>query len=132
MQFDDGGQPTGGKISNFLLEKSRVTCHNVGERNFHVFYQLAIGANQQLKSDFGLSSVNHYNYLNYGENYKVEDINDVHDFQATLKGLGVMGINDSEVHDIFQLVAGVLHIGNIEFSENGNYSQIADDRCEHY
>ncbi|XP_017890395.1 unconventional myosin-Ie-like isoform X2 [Ceratina calcarata] len=128
MQFDDGGQPTGGKISNFLLEKSRVTCHNVGERNFHVFYQLAIGANQQLKSDFGLSSVNHYNYLNYGENYKVEDINDVHDFQATLKGLGVMGINDSEVHDIFQLVAGVLHIGNIEFSENGNYSQIADDR----
>lgn len=49
MQFGTGGQLNGGKISNFLLEKSRVTCHNLDERNFHVFYQLAIGANQQMR-----------------------------------------------------------------------------------
>lgn len=52
MQFGPSGQPSGGKISNFLLEKSRVTCHNIDERNFHVFYQLVTGANQQMKCKY--------------------------------------------------------------------------------
>lgn len=56
MQFGRGGQPNGGKISNFLLEKSRVTCHNPGERNFHIFYQLPMGANQDMKSECNLAA----------------------------------------------------------------------------
>lgn len=41
-----------------------------------------------------------------------------------------MGIKDTEVMDIFRLVAGVLHVGNVQFVENGNYSQIADKQCK--
>lgn len=41
-----------------------------------------------------------------------------------------MGISDSDVTDIFRLVAGVLHIGNIQFVENGNYSQVDDMQCK--
>lgn len=44
--------------------------------------------------------------------------------------LSVMGIKDAEVTDIFRLVAGILHLGNIQFAENGNYSQIADKQCK--
>lgn len=44
--------------------------------------------------------------------------------------LSVMGIKDAEVTDIFRLVAGILHVGNIQFAENGNYSQIADKQCK--
>ncbi|XP_012234244.1 unconventional myosin-Ie-like [Linepithema humile] len=126
MQFGPGGQPNGGKISNFLLEKSRVTCHNPGERNFHIFYQLAMGANQDMKSEFGLTDLDYYQYLSYGGNHRVDGTNDARDFQETLKALSVMGIKDMEVMDIFRLVAGILHLGNIQFVENGNYSQIAD------
>ncbi|XP_034176365.2 unconventional myosin-Ie isoform X3 [Osmia lignaria lignaria] len=126
MQFDSGGLSVGGKILNFLLEKSRVTCHNHGERNFHIFYQLVTGANQQMKSEFGLTNLDYYQYLSYGGNYRVEGMNDAHDFQETLKGLSVMGISDVEVIDILRLVAGILHLGNIQFIEKGNNSEIYD------
>ena len=70
------GQPVGGKISNFLLEKSRVVAQNSMERNFHIFYQVINGmVDSTSKDNFGITDPSYYNYLNAHNCFKVSKIN---------------------------------------------------------
>jgi myosin-1 len=38
--------------------------------------------------------------------------------------MSVMGMTEHEQSNILQVVAGVLHLGNVTFREKGNYSEI--------
>ncbi|NXF12045.1 MYO1F protein, partial [Smithornis capensis] len=70
IQFSRGGEPDGGKISNFLLEKSRVVSQNECERNFHIYYQLIEGASQEQRQNLGIMSPDYYYYLNQTDTYQ--------------------------------------------------------------
>ncbi|CAF99593.1 unnamed protein product, partial [Tetraodon nigroviridis] len=127
IQFSSGGEPDGGKISNFLLEKSRVVMRNPGERSFHIFYQLIEGASGEQKNSLGITTLDYYSYLNQSGSYKVDDINDRSDFQETMHAMSVVGIPADGRAMVLQIVAGILHLGNITFREAGNYAAVESE-----
>ena len=43
--------------------------------------------------------------------------------------MDVIGIADENQASVLQIVAGVLHLGNISFDEQGNYAVPCDDEC---
>ncbi|XP_075060774.1 unconventional myosin-If [Mixophyes fleayi] len=124
IQFSRGGEPDGGKISNFLLEKSRVVNQNESERNFHVFYQLIEGASQEQKQNLGIMTPDYYFYLNQSDTYKVDGTNDKSDFLEMMNAMQVIGITWEEQQLVLQITAGILHLGNVSFQEQGNYAMI--------
>ncbi|XP_065514853.1 unconventional myosin-If isoform X2 [Lathamus discolor] len=124
IQFSRGGEPDGGKISNFLLEKSRVVSQNECERNFHIYYQLIEGASQEQRQNLGIMSPDYYYYLNQSDTYQVEGTDDRSDFHETMNAMQVIGIRGEDQQLVLQIVAGILHLGNISFREEGNYARV--------
>uniref|UniRef100_A0A6Q2XC80 Unconventional myosin-Ic n=1 Tax=Esox lucius TaxID=8010 RepID=A0A6Q2XC80_ESOLU len=129
IQFDFKGAPVGGHILNYLLEKSRVVHQNHGERNFHIFYQLIEGGEEDLLRRLGLEkNPQQYQYLVKGNCPKVSSINDRSDWKVVRKALTVIGFNDDEVEELLNIIASVLHLGNIQFGgEDSGIAYITTD-----
>ncbi|XP_058857655.1 unconventional myosin-Ic-like isoform X2 [Acipenser ruthenus] len=123
IQFDFKGAPVGGHILNYLLEKSRVVHQNHGERNFHVFYQLIEGGDDDMLRRLGLErNAQQYQYLVKGNCPKVSSINDKNEWKVVRKALSVIGFSEDEVEELLNIIASVLHLGNVQFAgdEQGN------------
>lgn len=124
IQFSRGGAPDGGKISNFLLEKSRVVSQNAGERNFHIYYQLLDGASREQRENLGVTTPDYYYYLNQSGSFTVDDVSDKKDFSDTMGAMSVVGLSVEDQDSVLQIVAAILHLGNISFREENNYAMV--------
>jgi myosin-1 len=124
IQFNYEGNPSGGNILNYLLEKSRIISQVSGERNFHIFYQLLQGGDEQelerlsLKRDLGS-----YYYLSNG-NKGNGVIDDQNAYQEVKKALTVIEFDKQEQDEMFAITAAILHLGNVGFSEEEGIATI--------
>ncbi|XP_076680726.1 unconventional myosin 10A isoform X1 [Andrena cerasifolii] len=114
VYFRDG-VIVGGRITQYLLEKSRIVTQAAEERNYHVFYELLAGLDQQLRDKYGLLTPDKYFYLNQGGNCEIDGKSDTQDFKALLSAMQVLGFTSEEQDTIFKILASVLHLGNVYF-----------------
>ncbi|KAG5189663.1 P-loop containing nucleoside triphosphate hydrolase protein [Tribonema minus] len=107
---------SGGRIRTFLLEKSRVAQQPLNERNYHIFYQLLAGAPQAWHSKLHLAPPSTFHYLNQSGCMTAADIDDAEWFDATCDAMDKVQVSQDDQEAIFQVVAGVLHMGQVDFT----------------
>ncbi|XP_067824725.1 unconventional myosin-Vb-like [Heptranchias perlo] len=108
----------GANMRTYLLEKSRVVFQDEEERNYHIFYQLCASANRSEFSELDLGNAENYFYVNQGGDIYIGGTDDLADLEKTRNAFSMLGICDSYQMEIFQIIASVLHLGNINFESN--------------
>lgn len=70
----------------------------------------------------------YFGYIANSRCFTIQGVDDAEDFKETVQAMYTIGIDEATQQNIFSLVASVLHLGNIQFAENGQgNSDIADD-----
>lgn len=125
LLFNQSGQIKGARITDYLLEKHRVVHQNPGERNYHIFYQIIRGLSDEEKERLMLSEPESFHYLNQSNCTGDPTLDDVKDWQALDKAFDVIGFKDGQREDVLSVLAGILHLGNVQFTNAGG-AQVVD------
>uniref|UniRef100_A0A8C7RLU0 Unconventional myosin-VI n=1 Tax=Oncorhynchus mykiss TaxID=8022 RepID=A0A8C7RLU0_ONCMY len=139
IHFNEKSKVVGGFVSHYLLEKSRICMQSKEERNYHIFYRLCAGASEDIRQRLHLDSPDSFRYLNRGctryfaskdtdkqimQNRKSPEVLYLSAYSGRPEGpsVGRPGRLQQDKLDLFRVVAGVLHLGNIDFEETGSTS----------
>lgn len=106
------GAIVGAKITQYLLEKSRIVTQAPGERNYHVFYEMLGGLSEAERTKYGLLEADKYFYLNQGGSDCASGRVDWGSLQSAMQ---VLGVSEVEREGIIRVLASVLHLGNVYF-----------------
>lgn len=133
----------GAKFNHYLLEKSRIVSVNKGERNYHIFYMLLNGLSNEEKDTLEVDAKRSYSYLTTTASAAgyVDDDGDsaVHtvvdgtyvNLERVKQAMKVLSISEWEMWQIFQLLAALLHLGNLQYKrkiiENIDATEIHDN-----
>ncbi|KZT04957.1 glycosyltransferase family 2 protein [Laetiporus sulphureus 93-53] len=119
LQFTERGRLCGLKTLDYYLERNRVAGAPSGERNFHIFYYLVAGASPEERQHLHLQEKTTYRYLGQrnppgrGNAGRSEDAVRFDQLKVALKNAG---FSKRHVAQTCQLIAAIIHLGNLEFT----------------
>ncbi|SCU84667.1 LANO_0C02058g1_1 [Lachancea nothofagi CBS 11611] len=125
--FDSHTSIIGARIRTYLLERSRLVFQPRAERNYHIFYQILAGLTDDEKTKLKLTKVEDYHYLNQGGDYRIKGVDDAADYRETIDALKMVGFSGDTQHQLFKILAALLHIGNIEVKKTRNDASLSSD-----
>ncbi|KAK1805950.1 hypothetical protein P4O66_012995, partial [Electrophorus voltai] len=123
--FGSKGDIIGASMRTYLLEKSRVVFQAPYERNYHIFYQLCAFKDSPEMRALKLDSAEHFRYTNQGLDINIPGTDDAVELENTRNALTVMGVQPDQQMELFQILAAVLHLGNVNIQASGR----GGDRC---
>ena len=121
LQFTPIGELVGAKITEYLLEKSRVISHTEGEQNFHIFYYLYAGLTPEYlnKLKLEISPTHRYLISNSIDSVILNDVNNQRmwreKFQEIVHCFSTLGFTRELLFQMISVLITVLYIGDIEF-----------------
>nr|XP_042138467.1 unconventional myosin-XIX isoform X3 [Peromyscus maniculatus bairdii] len=118
LQLNRAQQMTGAAVQTYLLEKTRVARQASSERNFHIFYQICKGATKDERLQWYLPEGAAFSWLPNPENSLEEDC-----FELTREAMLHLGIDTPTQNNIFKVLAGLLHLGNVHFADSEDEAQ---------
>ncbi|XP_052658482.1 unconventional myosin-IXb isoform X8 [Harpia harpyja] len=117
VNYLENGIVRGAVVEKYLLEKSRLVSQEKDERNYHVFYYLLLGVNEEERKEFHLRQPEDYFYLNQ-HNLKIEDGEDLrHDFERLKQAMEMVGFLSATKKQIFSILSAILYLGNVTYKK---------------
>uniref|UniRef100_A0A8K9Y8A4 Myosin VC n=1 Tax=Oncorhynchus mykiss TaxID=8022 RepID=A0A8K9Y8A4_ONCMY len=120
ISFDRRYQIIGANMRTYLLEKSRVVSQSESERNYHIFYQMCACADQPEFKSLRLCEADEFRYTSMGGETAIEGVDDRKDMEETRRTFSLLGLTKDFQADVFKVLAGVLHLGNVEIRNVGS------------
>lgn len=120
MWFNRVGSLVGAGIKTFLLESSRVVLQQKGEKNYHVFYELLAGMDEEALEQLCLERDRSYKLIHAHAAQPLEDSPEARKLQKQFEDLRhALSIFLDEEHqeNLWQVLAALLHLGEVDFIE---------------
>jgi len=112
--------------SHYLLERSRIVAAPEKERNYHIFYELlrsGDAAKYKLEGDPAV-----YNFTKLGVNETPPGVDDKADFHELVKKMEKGGFDEATRQGIFESVAAVLLLGNVEIKGDQSSCKVVKNK----
>eukprot|EP00934_Nitzschia_sp_Nitz4_P007288 Nitzschia sp. Nitz4//scaffold31_size150131//93795//97250//NITZ4_002840-RA/size150131-processed-gene-0.138-mRNA-1//-1//CDS//3329547695//7278//frame0 len=134
IQFTRMGRLVGASIETYLLEKVRLVTQSLGERNYHIFYEMLSGGMpaSELRNFFiaGTAAPDDFKITASGTYDRRDGVSDKETFKALRTAMNAMKFSAEEQRDIFATAAAVLHASNLTFHDM-DLECALDDRNVH-
>jgi len=133
MMFNPVGSLVGAGMKTFLLETSRVVSQQQNEKNYHVFYEMLAGMDEEVLDGLMLHRTEHYKLLHSAGAQPLQEGSQearrlALKFEELKKALSSFVDEDVE-NEVWSTLGALVHLGEVDFVEVGASSQ-GDADCD--